>query len=162
MNITETAIGAEMLDDIRDCASAAAGLIDVDLNNASPSEIINSIDAFVFEWQKGNRPEVDEDDDLSLMFGSLWGEQLVRDLGWQWVEITFHDHDDSKAVGVVSPNRSLAIYPLHFVYGCMENDAPVTIMLAYNMLKDGSKIPSLPSKGYENVMDNVHHIVPRE
>ena len=81
---------------------------------------------------------------------------------WQWASVTFHDFEGSQAAGVFSPDRALAIYPFHFVYGCMENGAPVTILLSYNMLVDGTRIPALPKRGYENVMDNVRHVVPRD
>ncbi len=161
MNISENPIDAGMLGNIEGCAADAAAMLGLDVNT-SEEELVEAVDDFVHAWQKGQRPKVDEDDDLSLTMGSLWGQQLVRKLGWQWAGVTFHDQDDSKAVGVFSPDRSLAIYPFHFVYGCMENDATVTIMLSYDMLVDGTKIPSLPSNGYENVMENVHHLVPRD
>lgn len=162
MNITENAIPDEMRGNIKGCAGDAATMLNLDLSRSSPAEIVEAVDSFMHAWQRGNRPELSEDDDLSLTMGSLWGEQLVNGLGWEWAGVTFHDHDDSKAVGVFSPDRALAIYPFHFIYGCMENGAPVTIMLSYNMLQDGSRIPALPPGGYENVMDNVHHIVPRD
>ena len=162
MNVSENAIDVEMLNNIKACAEDAAAMLGVDTSQESPADVVKAVDSFVHDWQKGKRPEISEDDDLSLTLGSLWGEQLVRDLGWQWAGVTFHDHDDSKAVGVFAPDRALAIYPFHFVYGCLENGAPVTILLSYNMLKDGTKIPPLPPGGYENVMDNVHHIVPRD
>ncbi|MEK6250220.1 MAG: hypothetical protein N2C12_18695 [Planctomycetales bacterium] len=161
MDITENPIDAKMLGNIDGCAVDATTMLGLDAS--SPEEqVVHTIDAFVHAWQKGQRPELPEDVDLSLTMGSLWGQQLIRKLDWQWAGVTFHDHDDTVALGIFSPDRALVIYPFHFIYGCMENDAPVTIMLSYNMLSDGSKIPSLPPKGYENVMDNVHHIVPRD
>ena len=162
MNISENEIDAGMLENIRGCAGDAAAMLGLDLAKQPSTEIVEAVDSFVHNWQKGSREEVSEDDDLSLTLGSLWGEQMVKELGWEWAGVTFHEHGDAKAVGVFSADRSLAIYPFHFVYGCLENDAPVTIMLAFNMLRDGSKIPSLPPGGYENVMENVHHIVPRD
>ena len=64
-------------------------------------------------------------------------------------------------VGVFSTDRSLAIYPFQFVHGCIHNGVPVTIMLAYNMLKNGA-IPKLPPLGYVNLTDGVRHVVPRD
>lgn len=161
MDITENPIDAGMLGNIEGCAGDVAAMPGLDINSPE-EELVRAVDDFVNAWQKGRRPEVPEDDDPSLTLGSLWGQQLVRKLGWQWTGVTFHDHDDSKAVGVFSPDRSLAVFPFYFVYGCIENNAPVTIMLSYNMLVDGTRIPSLPPNGYENVMDHVHHIVPRD
>ena len=158
--ITETPIDAEVLGNIQGCASDAASMLGIDANSGE-IDLVTAIDEFVFAWQKGDRPEVSADDDLSLTLGGLWGQQLVRKLSWQWASVTFHEHDDASAVGVFSTDRCLAIYPFHFIYGCMENDSPVTIALSFNILLDGSRIPQLPEGSYENVMDNVHHVVPR-
>lgn len=160
-NISEERIDAELLDNIEQSAREAALLLRLDAN-AAAIERVRAVDEFVYAWQKGERPPIAEDDDLSMTLGSLWGQQLASQLGWQWAAVTFHDFEDSKAVGVFSPDRSLAIYPFHFIYGCMENGASVTILLAYNLLVDDTKIPALPKNGYENVMDNVHHVVPRD
>lgn len=162
MNITENPLDDEMLASIRDCASDAAALLQLDTSTESAIKIVESVDACVYELQKGRGPKLEVDDDPAMVLGSLWGEQLCTKLGWQWAAVTFLDQEDSQAVGVFSPDRSLAIYPFHFVFGCLENQAPVTIALAFNMLVDGSKIPELPPGGFENVMDNVHHIVPRD
>ncbi len=159
-DISEEAVDAETMSSIEGCAADAVTLLTVQ-TDSSAERLTKAVDEFVFEWQKGNRPDVPDEDDLSLTLGSLWGQQLVRELGWEWASVTFHNHDDAQAVGVFSPDRALAIYPFHFIYDCLENDAPVTIMLAFNMLIDGSRIPTLPARGYENVMDNVHHSIPR-
>jgi hypothetical protein len=162
MKNSEEAIDDEMRPNIVACAEEAAEMLGLNPLFCSPKELVEGVDAFVYAWQKGDRPELTEDEDPALTFGSLWGEQLVNVFGWEWACVTFHDHDDSKAVGVFSPDRSLAIYPFHFIYGCMEDDAPVTILLSYNIMEDGTRIPQLPLAGYENVMDNVHHVVPRD
>lgn len=163
MNITEQSIDSELLDDLAKCAARAIKLLGLDPENDSAETIITAIDAFVFETQQGNTRDFDlnEDEDLPLMLGSAWGVQLVRSLGWQWSSVIFHDHDDVPAVGVFSVDRSLAIYPLHFIYGCLEHDAPVTIALAWSILNDGTRVPELPANGFENVMEHVHHDAPR-
>jgi len=160
--ITENAVDQELLDNIQACAEEAAGMLAIDMTTATPSSIVEAVDGFVFDWQKGQQAEFHEDDDPALMFGSLWGEQLVAELGWQWSSVIFHEQDDSVAVGVFSPDRAMAVYPFHFVFGCMENNAPVTIMLAFNMLHEDSGVPALPAGGFENVMDHVQHAVPRD
>lgn len=107
-----------------------------------------------------SEPELSEldNEEVALLLASLWGEQLVRQFGWEWGSMIFHDHGNTTAVGVFSPDRSLAIYPFHFIFRCLEEDAPVTLLLAFQILKDASRIPALPEGGYENVMDNVHHV----
>ncbi len=162
MNITEEAIDSETLDPILGCANDAAQMLGIDLEKLSPKEIVALVDNCVLNIQKGEAPEIHEEDDPSLTLGSLWGQQMVNELCWEWSSVTFHDHDDTKAVGVFSKDRALAIYPFHFVHGCLENNATVTILLAFNMLIEGTRIPELPAGGFENVMDNVSHIVPGE
>ncbi|MEO8269447.1 MAG: hypothetical protein ABI557_07005 [Aureliella sp.] len=160
-NISEENLDAELLGNIEDSAAEAVAMLGLG-TNATAEERVRAVDEYVDAWQKGKRPQDSGDDDLSLTLGSLWGQQLASQLGWQWAGVTFHEFEDSKAVGVFSPDRALSIYPFHFIYGCIENGAPVTILLAYNMLVEGTKIPTLPRNGYENVMDNVHHVVPRD
>jgi hypothetical protein len=160
MNITETAIDAEMLSQIHASAAEGAELLGLNPAELSPDEVVAGIDIFIFNRQSDKGSHRD-DDSADVSLGSLWGEQLVREFGWQWSSVTFHDYDGANAVGVFSPDRSLVIYPYHFIYSCLENDAPVTILLAFDVLKDGTRIPALPAGGFENVMDNVHHPFPR-
>jgi hypothetical protein len=162
MSISEVPVEEELLVHIRGAAESAAEILGVDPAEKSAAEVVHAIDQCAYQWQKGKRPEMDEEEDLSLLLGALWGEQLCRALGWEWSGVVFHKYDDAHAVGVFSPDRSLAIYPFHFTKGCLENEASVTIELAFNMLLDGSEVPQLPANGFENVMDNVQHIVPRD
>jgi hypothetical protein len=142
-------------------AQDAASFLKIDPKRLSPQQIVEKIDDFVHRLQKG-KVTAPKDEDVNILFGCLWGQQLVADFQWEWANVVFHDHNDSKAMGVFSPDRSLAIYPFHFIQGCIENGAPVTILLSFNMLIDKTRIPKLPARGYQNVMDAVHHIVPRD
>ena len=124
--------------------------------------IVAAVDQFVYDWQCGKRPPISwEVDDIPYYLGSLWGEQLVRQFGWEWKLITSHEHGDSKAPGVVSPDRSLAIYPIHFIIGCL-NDPSVdaTILLSFNMLQE-SQTNDSKQGAYDNLMAQVFRIVPR-
>jgi hypothetical protein len=164
MNISEEAVSEAILDNIKACAMDARNALGPDFADADPPEVVNAIDDFAYHWQKGERPSTDliaGGEDARLVMGSLWGEQLVKQFGWEWAKVTFHDHGDSVTFGVFSPDRSLAIYPLDFMLGCLNDPGvDVTVMLSYNML-EGGKIPKLESKSYSNVMEGVHRIVPR-
>jgi hypothetical protein len=160
-NVTESSVSSENEDLIQQVVIDAAEFLGLDLASASPESIVNAVDDYVHRLQLGTAP-LPEGQDAELFFGCLWGEQLVREFGWQWANVTFHDHKDTQALGVFSPDRSLAIYPFHFIFGCLENKSPTTISLSFNVLRDPSRIPDLPVRGYENVMDNVHHVVPRD
>lgn len=132
--------------------------------NAPAKKIIEAIDEFVYRWQKGKRPSKAKLDpeDAPYAMGSLWGQQIVRRFGWEWAMVTFHQHGDSVAPGVLTPDRSLAIYPIHFLFGAMEDsEVDATIALAFNLLEAG-EVGTVNPGEYANLMEGVHRIVPRE
>jgi hypothetical protein len=143
-------------------AGDGATLVGVSISD-DPDSIVAAIDEFVFAWQGGKRPpkKVIDPEDAPYALGTLWGQQLVRRFGWDWKMVTFHDHGDSTAPGVLSPDRSLAIYPIHFILGCLQDPTvDATVMLSYNMLKAGHT-GEVAAGRYFNFMDGVHRIVPR-
>ena len=159
--ITESPPDDERMRLLDSVARDAAKYLKLSFDTDSPDTIVTAVNNCIRKIQKGRGPKFPEDEQVDLLLGCLWGFQLVKELNWEWVNVVFHDHGDSTAVGVVSPSRDLAIYPFHFVYGCIENHATVTVLLAFNMLKDRSRnVPTFPPRSYTNVMDHVHHIVP--
>jgi hypothetical protein len=152
----------ETMGSIRGCARDALAVLGLEPTN-TPAALVEAADAFAYRWQKGDRPPADVVEDTEqarLFFGSLWGEQLCRQFGWEWARVEFAD--GSATFGVVSADRSLAIYPLDFMLGCMRDPGvDVTVMLSFNMLLAGS-VPKMPRRSYTNVMDGVHRIVPRD
>jgi len=144
--------------------SAKDGLRILGLDGSEqPAVIVEAIDKFVDNWQQGKRPSTDavDPEDAPYAMGSLWGQQLVRQFQWEWGMITFHDHGDSQAPGVLSPKRDLAVYPIHFLIGCLQDPGvDCTVALSFNMLAAG-KVGKLEPKGYFNLMDGVHRIVPK-
>jgi hypothetical protein len=137
-------------------AAEGAALVKAALTDP-PEKVIAAIDAFVTSPPRKFFGRVDTWTDRALPVGSLWGEQLVREFGWAWGQVKL-DEDEIR-IGVFSKDRSLAIYPWEFVFDCLENETPVTILLAFNMLQAGS-IPAFPPNSFEDVMEGVHHIVP--
>src|SRR4051812_14068522 len=137
MSITvtnENRLPADMLSNIRGCATDGIKLLGTGAKASDPKAVVEAIDAFVCRWQKGKRPSASalDPEDAPLVCGSLWGEQLVKRFGWEWAMITFSN--GSRAPAVVSKDRSLAVYPIHFLLGCFQ-DAGVdaTIALSFNM-----------------------------
>lgn len=165
MNITEQPVPDDIMGNIRGCANDALKVLGSKFAKADPATVVNAVDDFAYRWQKGDKPPtniVEDGDEARLIFGSLWGEQLVKEFGWQWAKVIFHDYGDSSAFGVFSPDRSMAIYPLEFMLGCLSDPTvDVTVMLSFNMLKEGS-IGKLKKKSYTNMMECVHRIVPRD
>jgi hypothetical protein len=154
-SISEKPVSPDTRLSIKKCAKSASKVLGIEPRSSTPSIIASSIDEFVSEWQKGNRPgdSVLSLDDAPLIIGSLWGEALVSRFKWDWAMIMFHDHNNAIAPAVVSPDRSLAIYPLHYLHGCFTDPAAeVAILQAYNLLKAGSAGDAKPGE-YLNLMD---------
>lgn len=79
--------------------------------------------------------------EASVSLGTLWGQIVCDQLGWTWVALK----PDSKneVFGVVSPNRSHVIYPLHYVNSLLFDTTLEQNSLAlYNNLKKGILPPS--------------------
>jgi hypothetical protein len=147
---------------LREEIDAGARLLGVSPDD-DPAKIVSAVDAFVFDWQCGDHPpeSVLDAEDAPFRMGALWGEQLVRAFGWEWAMVTFHEHGNSTAPAVLSPDRSLAVYPIHFIMGCLQDPTvDTTILLAFNMLKADTVGDTTPGS-YFNLMDGVHCIIPR-
>lgn len=161
--MSDEPLAAALMGNIRGCAKEAMAALGPSYAGADAPTIVEGIDAFAVRWQQGERPSKKLVHDLEhgrLIFGSLWGEQLCRQFGWEWAQVDFGD--GSSAFGVVSPDRSMAIYPLDFMLACLENpDMDVTVALSFNMLVEGT-IPAMPRLSYTDIMDGVQRIVPRE
>ena len=147
---------------LREEVDAGSRLLGVSADD-DPAKIVAAVDAFVFDLQCGEHPpeSVLDAEDAPFRMGAVWGEQLVRAFGWEWAMVTFHEHGDSTAPAVLSPDRSLAVYPIHFIMGCLQDPTvDTTILIAFNMLA-ASTIDSTTPGSYFNLMDGVHRIIPR-
>ena len=126
----------------------------------APSELIANLDHCVDEWQAGRRPDPARSDEIdsALSLGAVWAEQMIRQFAWEWVVVI---DGDQELYAVATPNRSLVIYPSHFIKACLENPTmDCTVALAFNMLS-GGKDPGIPPRSYEDVMASVMRIVPK-
>ena len=169
--ISEARPDEERLRLIRSVAQAAAGYLGISLDDP-PEKIVGAVEECLKAVKRGEEFLPDKNNDADLLLGSLWGTQVVRGLGWEWVNLTFHDDDNVKAVGLVSPSRDMMICPFHFVHGCIENKAIVKILLSYEMIRqkvtlptDGGaeqQIPMYPDRSFVNVMEHIHHVVPTD
>ena len=128
--------------------------------NEMPDPIVAAIDQFVYARCGGKRslPDGYDPEDLPYSLGALWGEQLVREFNWTWRNVT--TPAIGTTLGVISPDKSLVVYPVHYLFHCLARpDADPTILLAFNMLSEG-KTESQPND-YRNLMTSVLRIVPR-
>lgn len=132
--------------------------------NSPPEDIVLAVDGFVDEWQESEPDDTDdsspEEDNvgMALALGIVWGNQIVRKFGWSWVFVTT---GQTERYAVVSPDRSLVIYPAYFLKKCLDDPAvDCTVMLAFNMQQDDKLAKEVPGT-YADVMRSVVRIVPK-
>lgn len=129
-------------------------LLRVELEEDTPGAIVGAIDVFLAKWQAGERPALDEGDDLSLWLGSLLGQQLAEALGWQWITLTIpRKRKPAVVVAVASPDRAALLLPIHVVRECLEQEGPVLVRRAFALIMEGATLKGLPPQGYRNVME---------
>lgn len=160
MAITDGPIPDETLQKIRDCARGALDDLGPEIAADGPSGIVAAIDDIMDQVQQDPAGvSKEEGADPSVFFGALWGEQLVAALGWEWANVDLGLGEP--LIGVVAPDRSLVVYPFHFLAHRMADPGlDVTVALAFKMLVDKA-IPAMPPGGYADVMEGVRRIVPR-
>src|SRR5262249_46051694 len=103
--MSDQPLNEETMASIHGCANDALQVLGPKCASPDPATVIKAVDKFAHDWQKGKRPSTDVVEDTEqarLIFGSLWGEQLVKQFGWEWAQVNFSD--DSVAFGVVSPD----------------------------------------------------------
>lgn len=123
----------------------------------SPSRIINAINSFVaLPPKRSIFRRVDNWNDRAMPLGALWGTQLVRQFGWQWIMI---DDSGDRSIGVFDASRSQGVYPFEVVFQCVELSEIPTIELAFNMISEGT-LPKFEPQSFTNIMDGIRHIVP--
>lgn len=130
-----------------------------------PEAAVQAVEDFVDNWQTQKRNPLKklfgrgpDTVDMALGLGAVWGNQLVRQFGWEW---TCTQQNGQDLYAVVSPDRAVAVYPTYFIKACLDDlRVDCTAMLAFNMLVAG-KVSGLPAYGYENLMQGVRRIVPK-
>lgn len=162
--MSEEPLEPGMLSVIRDCAGEGFTFLGIDRATAEAKGVVEAIDAYVRQWQSGQRrlpPSVDPDD-VPYTLGSLWGEQVIGRFGWAWAMVTLHEQDDARAPAVVSPDRAWAIYPIHFLADCLQDETMAApIALSFNLLDAGAVGDAEPG-GYLNLMETAKRIASRE
>lgn len=81
----------------------------------------------------------------AVVLGMLWGDEVRRAFGWDWVFL--EDDRGRETWGVVSPDRSYACYPHLFIGGKLMNpNSDNTILLLFNMMGAGNLPASSPGR----------------
>ncbi len=162
MDCSERPVSEAVATNLRGCAAEARRVLGLG-GAATPAEAVAAVDGFVHRWQRGDRPRADGVDprDVPYLLGSLWGEAVVAAFGWAWAEVVFRRHDDTPATAVVSPDRSLAIFPIHHLLGLADDPtADCTVAAAFAEVAAG-RPDGLTPGGFANLMDHVYPVPAR-
>ncbi len=156
-----TDVSKQLLALINNCSGSAPSVFGL---TGTPAEKIEQIDKLLVECQENVDAFVAKfpGEDIVALFGVAWGQCLVEEFGWQWKSVSFvGDGADEKVIAVVSPDRSLAIYPFDYVRAYVEDPTvDVTIALAFNILQ-AKNHPSFEPDELVDFMSGVQRIVPR-
>jgi hypothetical protein len=135
----------------------AATCLGVDLDRDSPAHIVKTVDAVIVRIVFGEADPIPDSEDKEILLGAIWGAQMVRELGWSWVEIRAGEALD---LAVVSPGRDMVIHPFSFVGQCLAKRCICTVELSFNMLLERKGEVVFEPNGFENVMAHIRHIIP--
>ena len=92
---------------------------------------------------------------------SRWsGTAVVPDGDFTRATVDVVIDDEFNEVAMISPNQEMIIFPFSFTAACIEKQCICTILLAFNMLLENDGIGEISPATYENIMLNIHHIVP--
>ena len=155
-----TKLNRDDINDIRQAAEQALHRLGSyeHLGIGSSRELVSILDAHLSQLCSASagsdqQPECDIES-LAFEFGSLWGEQLVHALGWQWIRVSFGEAMP-EAIGVAAADDSLIVYPFQTIFLYYERILPVRILRSYDVLTEPGRVPMLPPGGLENVMDHI-------
>jgi hypothetical protein len=135
----------------------AAAYLSLDLGRNSAKDIVTEVNHVIMELVFGEATPIPDSEQADVLLGCLWGSQMVRELGWSWANLQFDSYMD---MAVVSPSRDMAIYPFTFVGRCIAKQCICTVALSFNMLRERGAEAAYPPGSYEDVMGQIHHIVP--
>lgn len=139
--VAERALSKEEMREIRNYVAKGLELINGDSSAASPTEIVTHI-RIAIDKHRGKALSAKRAEELAFCFGCLWGEMVVRELGWDWAAVSL---EGQECYGVVSPKRECMVLPLHMIKeqlseGMREN----TSLLLFNILRAGQDPEAKP------------------
>jgi hypothetical protein len=141
--ISEEALSQEELDQVADNAMRAWDALKL-TETATREEVISGIHDVI----DGLRPKFaslkpNVQHNMSVSFGSLWGQMLCGAAGWEWIGLS-RDGDES-VLALASPDRAHAIAPVNLMLSNLQNETGEnTVRLTFNMIEAGKLPPSRP------------------
>jgi hypothetical protein len=114
---------------------------------ATPESIVSAIRTLIDDQREQVFGD-EEREGLSYTMGSLWGEQICRELGWEWVVLTYADTGD-EGTAIVSSDRAFVYFPMHWIYELLTNpERENTLGLVFNMLRLKRDLPTSKAGEY--------------
>ncbi|WP_213957737.1 hypothetical protein [Variovorax sp. dw_954] len=129
--------------------------------DAPPTRIVAAIHASVDRHQRKHagqwapRREGEErrgNAEAARALATVWGDQLVRVFGWEWVCVMFEGEEHYV---VVQPSRSLAIFATEYIEACLDLETmDCAIKAAFDQLRS-DVIPPQAAWSYTSAMQLV-------
>ena len=158
MKVHESPPDQDRLRLIKAVTEDAAALLNIDLHTDSPQSIMETVNEAIVDLVFERPTPISEDENPHLLLGSLWGAQMARQFQWYWADVAIDD--EFKEVAMISPNQEMIVFPFSFTAACIQKQCICTVLLAFNMLLENSRISEIAPATYENIMLHIHHIVP--
>ncbi|MEM6692105.1 MAG: hypothetical protein AAF664_21935 [Planctomycetota bacterium] len=157
MHVQESPPDQERIDLINAVVGDGIALLGVNLEQDSPQAIMQRVNDAVVELVFNRPTPVADDENPHLVLGAVWGAQMTRQFDWYWADVTIDEEFDE--IAMISPNQEMIIFPFSFTSACIDRQCVCTLLLAFNMLLENSRVGDIPPGAYENIMLNIHHIV---
>ena len=125
----------------------------------SPELIIARIDQYIQELQESDSIPWDAWYEYYAPLGTLWGEQIGRTYGWEWERIWLEEHEGDFVYAIVSPNRSMMVYPFQYIISCVESGRTVAVSQVYRSLGANKRLQELPAGSYTDILSNLAFLV---
>lgn len=158
MKVEESTPDAERLELINAVIKEAGALLGVDPANDPPQQIMEKVNDAIVALALGTETPMSQEEDAHLLLGSLWGAQMARQFRWYWANVVIDDTYNE--VAMIAPNREMIVFPFSFVEACINKLCISTVLLAFNMLLENDRSGEIEPGTYENIMLDIHHIIP--
>ncbi|MEO1523917.1 MAG: hypothetical protein AAFX06_00695 [Planctomycetota bacterium] len=158
MKVVESPPDEERLGLIQAVVGDAMLLLEVDPAIDTPQEVMQIVNDAVVDLVFEKPNPVSQDENPHLVLGALWGEQMARQFNWYWADVVIDDQFEE--VAMISPQKEMIIFPFAFTGACIGKQCICTLLLAFNLLLENEKLGECAPGDYENIMLNIHHIVP--
>jgi hypothetical protein len=142
-NLTTEAVTSEDRELIQ--GSVSEGLAHLKLTGDEPAkDIIDRIAQDIDAPHTKALPE-DEVAEYAAMLGVLWGEQVCRAYGWQWMHVGVPER---MVLSVVAPEQTHYIEALHLIWELVLHKQKASrVILAFNMLRPDSLVQTQQEQG---------------